>query len=498
MAQGFSKNHEDSILEKLGISVINEDEEVFFEEKPVQTEETDNVGMKIGLVERYIKEANRFSLLTPEEEKTLAQIAKNGNGEASKKARQKLITSNLRLVVKIARGFSKYWMRNLIDLIQEGNLGLMKAIGKFDPDRGIKLSYYSSFWIKAYILKFIMDNWKLVKIGTTQAQRKLFYNLKREKEKLLAEGFEVSPQLLADVMDVTEQEVMEMEQRLQGWDLSLEAPVKYDSGESHKDFLPDDTLSPEELVEQADLLAWLRENLFDFRERITKREIFILDQRILSDSPLTLEEIGSSQKISRQRVEQIEKRLRRKFEKFIKEINPMRKGERLTRIMGVTSAQVIRELGIETISQLTSLASDEFVRKLADRKNHAPTVRAIAEGMVKNEKFFAGREKATRDLINYHPSTYKPPTEPLSPDIPAPLNSPAAEPASAIPAAADPTADVPNSFEAILGKYGFILDQLPKEENPSTQFSFARKIKGPDGRTYRFKLEEMRPLPSAE
>ena len=132
-------------------------------------------------LQRYIREANRFNLLTPEEEKELSALYKE-TGDAD--AAYRLITSNLRLVIKIAMEFQKHWMKNLLDLIQEGNIGLMQAIKKYDPYRGIKLSYYASFWIKAYILKFIMDNWKLVKIGTTQSQRKLFYNLKREKEKL--------------------------------------------------------------------------------------------------------------------------------------------------------------------------------------------------------------------------------------------------------------------------------------------------------------------------
>ena len=164
-----------------------------------------------------------------------------------------MITSNLRLVIKIALEFQKYWMKNLLDLIQEGNIGLMHAIKKFDPYRGIKLSYYASFWIKAYILKFIMDNWKLVKIGTTQSQRKLFYNLKREKEKLRALGFEPGPKLLADALNVREEEVIEMDQRLGGWELSLDAPLKEGSDEYHKNFLPTTEPQVEEILAQAEL-----------------------------------------------------------------------------------------------------------------------------------------------------------------------------------------------------------------------------------------------------
>ena len=193
-------------------------------EEAVEEETALPVPSELDPLQAYLREANRYNLLTPEEEKSLSiRYRETGDKEAA----YKLITSNLRLVIKIALEFQKYWMKNLLDLIQEGNIGLMQAIKKFDPYRGIKLSYYASFWIKAYILKFIMDNWKLVKIGTTQSQRKLFYNLKREKEKLRALGYEPGPKLLAEVLQVREEEVVEMEQRLGGWELSLDAPLRY-------------------------------------------------------------------------------------------------------------------------------------------------------------------------------------------------------------------------------------------------------------------------------
>jgi len=209
-------------------------------------------------LQTYLREANRFTLLTPEEEKSLT-ISYRETGD--KDVAYKLITSNLRLVIKIALEFQKYWMRNLLDLIQEGNIGLMQAIKKFDPHRGIKLSYYASFWIKAYILKFIMDNWKLVKIGTTQAQRKLFYNLKREKEKLRALGYEPGPKLLSDVLHVREEDVVEMEQRLGGWELSLDAPLKEGSEEYHKNFLPSSEPQVEEILADAELKQVFRKKL---------------------------------------------------------------------------------------------------------------------------------------------------------------------------------------------------------------------------------------------
>jgi len=145
-------------------------------------------------LQMYLLEVKRFNLLTREDETQLAIRVRDQNDE---KAAYKLVTSNLRLVIKIAMDFHRYWTKNLLDLIQEGNLGLLQAVRKFDPYRGIKFSYYASFWIKAYMLKFIMDNWKLVKIGTTQSQRKLFFNLAKERDKLIAEGFRPEPRLLA-------------------------------------------------------------------------------------------------------------------------------------------------------------------------------------------------------------------------------------------------------------------------------------------------------------
>ncbi|MGA8572379.1 MAG: RNA polymerase sigma factor RpoD/SigA [Desulfobaccales bacterium] len=269
----------------------------------------------LDLVQRYIREANRFALLTPVEEKSLStRFRETGDSELG----SRLITSNLRLVIKIALEFQQYWMKNLLDLIQEGNIGLMHAIKKFDPYRGIKLSYYASFWIKAYILKYIMDNWKLVKIGTTQSQRKLFYNLKREKEKLRALGFEPGPKLLADALKVREEEVIEMDQRLGGWELSLDAPLKEGSDEYHKNFLPASDPQVEEILAQAELKDLFRQKLSQFRLELNDKELDILDLRLLAEKPLTLQEIGARHRISRERVRQIEDRLIKRLRQFLK------------------------------------------------------------------------------------------------------------------------------------------------------------------------------------
>jgi RNA polymerase sigma-32 factor len=269
----------------------------------------------IDLVQRYIREANHFALLTPEEEKALTS---HYHETGEKDAAYRLITSNLRLVIKIALEFQKYWMKNLLDLIQEGNIGLMHAIRKFDPYRGIKLSYYASFWIKAYILKFIMDNWKLVKIGTTQSQRKLFYNLRREKEKLRALGFEPGPKLLAEALHVREEEVIEMDQRLGGWELSLDSPLKEGSDEYHKNFLPSTEPHVEEVLAEAEVKGLFRKKLAEFRQNLSAKELDILDLRLLAEKPLTLQQIGARHSISRERVRQVEDRLIKTLRQFLK------------------------------------------------------------------------------------------------------------------------------------------------------------------------------------
>jgi len=284
------------------------------EESP-EEETTLPIPSEFDPLQYYLREANRFSLLTPQEEKDLAILFRE---TGDKEAGYRLITSNLRLVIKIALEFQKYWMKNLLDLIQEGNIGLMQAIQKFDPYRGIKLSYYASFWIKAYILKFIMDNWKLVKIGTTQSQRKLFYNLKREKEKLRALGFEPTPKLLSDVLHVREEEVVEMEQRLGGWELSLDTPLKEGSEEYHKNFLPSSEPHVEDILADAELKDMFRQKLAEFRHSLSDKELDILDSRLLAEKPLTLQEIGARHGVSRERVRQIEERLIKKLRHYLK------------------------------------------------------------------------------------------------------------------------------------------------------------------------------------
>ena len=267
----------------------------------------------------YLHEIKQYSLLTREEEKELATKVRE---EEDEHAAFRLVTSNLRLVVKIGMDFHRYWTKNLLDLIQEGNLGLLQAVKKFDPYRGIKFSYYASFWIKAYMLKFIMDNWKLVKIGTTQTQRKLFFNLAKERDKLISEGFSPEPALLAERLDVKEEEVVEMSQRLGGWEVSLSAPVGEDSREPYGALLPDDSKRVDEELSEHEGREILSQKLKEIRTTLSGKEADIFDNRIMAEQPLTLQKLGDKYSISRERVRQIQEKIIKKIKKRLKEDIP--------------------------------------------------------------------------------------------------------------------------------------------------------------------------------
>ena len=270
-------------------------------------------------LQRYLSEISRYRLLTREEEVALGKsVQEQGDQEAA----YRLVTSNLRLVVKIALEFQRVWMQNLLDLIQEGNIGLMQAVKKFDPYKNVKFSYYASFWIKAYILKFIMDNWRLVKIGTTQGQRKLFFKLKKEKQKLIEQGFDPKPKLLSQRLGVSEREIVDMDQRLDGWDISLDAPLKEDSDTERIEFMSTESDSAEETVAKKEMESLLHEKIAKFRTQMTDRELEIFDKRIFSDAPVTLQEIGDKYGISRERVRQVEKNVVKKMRDYFKKEIP--------------------------------------------------------------------------------------------------------------------------------------------------------------------------------
>lgn len=269
--------------------------------------------------QRYLVGISKYNLLTRFEEKDLFKRVKMTD---DKQAAQKLVTSNLRLVVKIAMDYSNIWMQNLLDLIQEGNLGLIKAVEKFNPERNVKFSYYASFWIKAFIIKHLMDNWRLVKIGTTQAQRKLFFKLKSEKQKLKDDGFEPSAELLAERLGVPQKDVVEMDQRINNWDVSLDAPLTDNSDTARIDLLrmPADTL--DERVSQKQLKSILRYHIEKICKTMDSREQHIFNQRIIAEDPKTLSEIGKTYGISRERVRQIQKGIVSKLRDSLKQYMP--------------------------------------------------------------------------------------------------------------------------------------------------------------------------------
>lgn len=272
-------------------------------------------------LQRYLAEIRRFPLLTREEEHRLAvEYKEYGKVEAA----YKLVTANLRLVVMIAREYQKAF-RNLLDLIQEGNMGLMEAVKNFDPYRGVRFPSYAVWWIRAYMIRYIMNDWRMVKIGTTQAQRKLFFNLQKEKEKLETEGLAPGPKLLAQRLNVKEDEVVEMEQRLASRDLSVDMPMGDEEEATLLHFLPDQKQSPEEQVAENQYQQLLREKMEEFAAGLKDKELVIFRERLLNEEPLTLREIGEKYDISRERVRQIEERVKKKLKTYLsKELKDMK------------------------------------------------------------------------------------------------------------------------------------------------------------------------------
>jgi RNA polymerase sigma-32 factor len=264
----------------------------------------------------YLHELRRYPLMTREEEHECA-VRFCRTQDSSLAAR--LITANLRLVVKIAQEYRRAH-RNILDLIQEGNIGLIHAVQKYDPYRGVKLSSYASWWIRAYILKFILANWRLVKVGTTQAQRKLFFNLRKEREKLEKQGFQVEAKHLAAALDVTEQEVIEMERRLTASETSLDAPMRSDEqGErTQGDFVrAAPTLRPDVQVESGEFGDILRQKLVAFGSTLRDRDLEIFRDRLLNDEPATLVQIAERFGVTRERVRQIEERLKKRLRQYL-------------------------------------------------------------------------------------------------------------------------------------------------------------------------------------
>ncbi len=265
----------------------------------------------------YLREVQRHPLLTPEETHALAVRFLETQDPAAAAA---LVTSNLRLVVKIAYEYRRAY-KNIMDLVQEGNIGLMQAVKRYDPYRGVKLSSYAAWWIRAYILRFILNNWRLVKLGTTQAQRKLFFNLRKKRAELQAMGIDPTNAEIAKQLNVPESDVAEMDVRLQASEKSLDAPVGDAEGRAiaKVDMMPSVLDGPEALLADEEVQALLKEKLAEFRKTLEgkEKELAIFDERLVADEPLTLQELGDRYGISRERVRQLEQRLTSRLREYL-------------------------------------------------------------------------------------------------------------------------------------------------------------------------------------
>jgi RNA polymerase sigma-32 factor len=283
-----------------------------------ETEHANEPGLaRFDPLQAYMREVQRHPLLSSDDEHKLAvQYQKTEDREVA----ARLVTANLRLVVKIAYEYRRAY-RNMMDLVQEGNIGLMQAVKRYDPYRGVKLSSYAAWWIRAYMLRFILNNWRLVKVGTTQAQRKLFFNLNKEKARLNAMGIEPSHAEIAKRLNVAESEVTEMDRRLARADASLDATVNEADGRSttRLELMPSSNATPDQIAEGSEFSELLQTQLEEFRKTLSGKDIDIFDKRVVADEPLTLQELGDQFGVSRERVRQLESRMMSKLREHLRE-----------------------------------------------------------------------------------------------------------------------------------------------------------------------------------
>lgn len=283
---------------------------------PTNDSPSDQAVQRRDPLAQYMAELRHHAPLSRDEEHTLAiRWIEQGDREAARL----LVLSNLRLVVKIAMEYRRSWT-NLLDLIQEGNLGLLQAVQRFDPHQGTKLSTYAAYWIRAYILKHLIDNIRLVRIGNSRADRKLFFRLNKEKRELENQGFEAEPKLLAERLDVSPEDVIGMEQRLSEGEVSLEAPVQQGfEGSVFGDSVSTGEPGAEERVADAELRQTFIKHIQTFAKELDEREQLIVDRRILAEEPCTLQEIGEAFGISRERVRQLEARIIERMREYLRE-----------------------------------------------------------------------------------------------------------------------------------------------------------------------------------
>jgi len=263
----------------------------------------------------YFKDIKQYQLISREKERELAIRIKRYNDPVAEKD---LIKANLRLVVKIAVDFQKMFRLHLQDLIQEGNVGLTKAARKFDPDKNVKFSFYASYWIKAYIQKYIMENWSIVKIGTTQKQRVLFFNLNKVKKKFIEDkDFNISQFQLFKNKGIKDSDINEMDQCLKKGDDSLNSPAIKDSMIEKLDTIPESSESVDEQLAKKEFKKTIKQAFSEFRKELNPRERDIFESRMISESPLTLKKLGEKYGITRERVRQIEKRISGRIKDYL-------------------------------------------------------------------------------------------------------------------------------------------------------------------------------------
>lgn len=300
--------------------VIDESGEILepevFDDSDLELTLSDEKGLApTSALQRYLNELRRYPLMNIEEERKEATKAYEQNDGV---ARGRLITANLRLVVKIAMEYRRAYSQ-MLDLIQEGNAGLVQAVNRFNPYRGVKLSTYAAWWIRAYILKFLMDNKSLVRMGTTEAQRKLFFRLRSEAEKMYALTQRFDTKLLAENIGVKESDVVEMHQRLNKNDMSLDAPVGEDSDSRHIDSLASGYEDAGDKLEREELLKHLKKHVDEVEKELNERDLYIFKNRILSDEPVTLQDVGEKFGITRERARQLESRIIKKVREKLEE-----------------------------------------------------------------------------------------------------------------------------------------------------------------------------------
>lgn len=258
----------------------------------------------------YLSDIRKYPVLSKEQEQ---EIAKKYYETKDPEAAQVLVKSNLRFVVKIAAEYSKFGSK-MIDLIQEGNIGLMHAVREFNPYKGTRLITYAVWWIRGYIQEYLMRQYSMVRIGTTQNQRRLFYQLQKEKENLDALGQEANTALISSRLGIPEDEITQMTQRMAGRDVSLDRPLDDESGSSLLDLQKSSTaVGLEDQIAHNEQLEILKEKIAEIRSELSDRELIILDERILNDEPLTLQEIGEKHGITREAVRQMEARVLKKI-----------------------------------------------------------------------------------------------------------------------------------------------------------------------------------------